>query len=69
MVTKAELKGNWHRIKVKLKEKFPQLSENDLMYAEGKEEQLLEKIQQKIGRPRREIEQEIDNIVYTTASR
>lgn len=69
MVTKAELKGNWHRIKLKLKERFPQLSENDLMYAEGKEEQLLEKIQQKTGRPRREIEQEIDTIIYTSPAR
>lgn len=65
MLNKSELKVNWYRIKTKLKEKFPQLGENDLMYAEGKEDQLMEKIQQKTGKPRREIEQEIDAIIYS----
>ncbi len=65
MLNKSELKVNWHRIKTKLKEKFPELNENDLMYAEGKEDQLLEKIQQKTGKPRREIEQVIDTILYS----
>lgn len=65
MLNKSELKVNWYRIKTKLKEKFPQLGENDLMYAEGKEDQLMEKIQQKTGKPRREIEQEIDSIIYS----
>ena len=65
MVNKLELKGNWNQIKGKLKEKFGQLTDNDLTYAEGKEEQLIGRIQEKTGKTRKEIEKEIENLLYT----
>ena len=65
MASKIPLKQNWHRIRTQLKEKYPNLNENDLMYTEGKEDQLLTKLQEKTGKPRREIEQEIERLLQT----
>lgn len=64
MPNKLELRGGWNQIKGKLKSKFGELTDNDLMYVEGKEEELLGRIQQKTGRTRQEIEREIDNLLY-----
>ncbi|WP_303673818.1 CsbD family protein [Vampirovibrio chlorellavorus] len=63
MLNKTEIKGNWHVLKGKLKEKYAQLTDNDLLYVEGKEEELLGRIQQRTGRTRREIERDIENLL------
>lgn len=54
-----EIKGNWNEIKGKLKQDFADLTDNDLTYAEGKEDELLGKIQQKLGKTKEEIKQKI----------
>lgn len=56
------LKGNWNQIKGKLKEQYAELTDNDLMYKEGKEDQLLGRIQEKTGKTKQEIKEFIDNI-------
>lgn len=48
-------KGNWNEIKGKLKERFGVLTDNDLAYKEGQEEQLLGNLQQKLGKSKDEI--------------
>ncbi len=63
MLNKTEIKGNWNVLKGKLKEKYAQLTDNDLLYVEGKEEELLGRIQQRTGRTRREIEREIETLL------
>ena len=40
-MTKMNLKGNWNEIKGKLKQKYGQLTDDDLTFAEGKEDELL----------------------------
>lgn len=50
------IKGNWNLAKGKLKQKYAQLTDNDLKYVEGKEDELLGGIQKKTGRSRAEIE-------------
>ena len=50
------LKGNWNLIKGKLKQTFSQLTDDDLQYVEGKEEELIGRIQRKVGKSREEIE-------------
>ncbi len=50
-----EIKGNWNELKGKLKQKYADLTDADLTYAEGKEEELLGKLQKKIGKSRDEI--------------
>src|SRR5579871_6678531 len=50
------LKGNWHIVKGRLKQKFANLTDNDLRYVKGKEEELIGRIQKLTGATRDEIE-------------
>jgi uncharacterized protein YjbJ (UPF0337 family) len=50
------IRGNWNITKGKLKQKYARLTDNDLIYVAGKEEELLGRIQKRTGRPREEIE-------------
>jgi len=43
------LKGNWNQAKGKLKQKYAQLTDDDLLYVEGKEDELLGRLQAKLG--------------------
>lgn len=47
--TKLSLKGNWNVIKGKLKQSYGQLTDDDLSYTEGKEDELVGRIQKRIG--------------------
>jgi uncharacterized protein YjbJ (UPF0337 family) len=60
-MTKLDLKGNWNEIKGKLKQKYAQLTDDDLTFAEGKEEELMGRLQQRIGKKKEEIRSEIEN--------
>jgi len=50
-----EVKGNWNEQKGKLKQKFATLTDNDLMFAEGKKEEMLGKLQIKLGKTKEEL--------------
>mgnify|MGYP001342105773 CR=1 FL=1 len=54
------MKGQWNEIKGKLKQKYADLTDDDLLYVEGKEDELLGKLQQKLGKTRAEIESELE---------
>ncbi|MFN0157610.1 MAG: CsbD family protein [Bacteroidota bacterium] len=43
------IKGNWNEISGKLKQQFANLTDDDLLLKEGKEEELMGKLQQKLG--------------------
>jgi uncharacterized protein YjbJ (UPF0337 family) len=60
-MTKLDIKGNWNEIKGKLKQKYAQLTDDDLTFAEGKEEELMGRLQQRIGKKKEEIRAEIEN--------
>lgn len=51
----TELKGNWHEQKGKLKQKFGFLTDNDLLFEEGKKEEMLGKLQIKLGKTKEEL--------------
>jgi uncharacterized protein YjbJ (UPF0337 family) len=55
MSLELKLKGNWNEIKGKLKEKYGELTDDDLVYAEGQEDQLLGRLQQKTGAAKEEL--------------
>ncbi|MFZ6051196.1 CsbD family protein [Halocola ammonii] len=57
-----KIRGNWNQIKGKLKEKYGQLSDDDLQYAEGQEDQLIGKIQEKTGESKQQIKDFIDKL-------
>lgn len=50
-----ELKGNWEEQKIKLKQKFAALTENDLLFTEGKKEEMIKKLQIKLGKTKEEL--------------
>ena len=50
------IKGNWNEQKGKLKQKFAELTDNDLMFAEGKKEEMLGKLQIKLGKTKAELD-------------
>lgn len=51
-----ELKGNWEEQKGKLKQKFAHLTDNDLLLIEGKKEEMMGKLQIKLGKTKEELE-------------
>jgi uncharacterized protein YjbJ (UPF0337 family) len=50
-----ELKGSWNQIKGKLKSKFSQLTDDDLTFVEGKENELIGTLQRKLGKTKDQI--------------
>ena len=50
-----KIKGNWNELKGKLKQQYASLTDDDLLYVEGKEDELIGKLQQKLGKTREEI--------------
>ncbi len=57
-----QIKGNWNRIRGKLKQKYGQLTDDDLAYARGKESELIGRLQNKTGRTKEEIIHEINEL-------
>lgn len=60
--TSDKIKGNWNTIKGKLKQQYGDLTDDDLTYAEGKEDEMLGKIQKKTGESKENIKNFIDKI-------
>ena len=58
-MNKLEIKGTWNEVKGRLKQKYAHLTDNDLLFVEGKEDELLGRLQQAIGRTTAEIRAEI----------
>jgi len=57
-----KIKGSWNEVKGKLKQKYADLTDNDLMFAEGKEDELLGRLQRRLGKTKDEIKKEIESI-------
>ena len=54
-MNKLTFKGDWNVVKGKLKQKFGNLTDDDLSYSEGKHEELLGRLQKKLGKTQEEI--------------
>ena len=59
---KLQMKGNWNEIKGKLKQKYGQLTDDDLTFADGKEDELLGRLQKRLGRSKDELRAEIEDM-------
>jgi uncharacterized protein YjbJ (UPF0337 family) len=59
---KLQMKGTWNEIKGKLKQKYGQLTDQDLTFAEGKEDELLGRLQKRLGRTKDELRAEIEEM-------
>ena len=58
----TELKGNWEEQKGKLKQKFATLTDDDLLFAEGKKDEMLGKLQIKLGKSKEELHKVISEL-------
>ncbi|WP_160068460.1 CsbD family protein [Sphingobacterium bovisgrunnientis] len=52
---KLDLKGKWNEWKGKVKQEYAELTDDDLKYEEGKDDELLGRLQQKLGKAREEV--------------
>jgi uncharacterized protein YjbJ (UPF0337 family) len=57
-----ELKGNWNETKGRLKQKFAILTDNDLLLIEGKQDEMLGRIQLKLGKTKEEVQKLISEL-------
>ncbi len=55
-------KGNWNEIKGKLKQKYAHLTDDDLLLIEGKDDELLGRLQKALNKTREQIREEIDSL-------
>ena len=55
MKDSTELMGNWKETKGKLKQKIAKLTDNEVLMAEGKKDELLGRLQSKLGKTKEEI--------------
>jgi uncharacterized protein YjbJ (UPF0337 family) len=59
---KLELKGGWNELKGKIKQAYGDLTDDDLIYEEGKDDETLGKLQQKTGKSRDELVKWINSL-------
>ncbi|MFA9192698.1 hypothetical protein AAGV28_15070 [Flavobacterium sp. FZUC8N2.13] len=50
-----EINGDWEEQKLKLKQKFAALMDNDLLFLENKKEEMIAKLQVKLGKTQEEV--------------
>jgi uncharacterized protein YjbJ (UPF0337 family) len=55
-------KGNWNETKAILKQKFAGLTDNDLLLIDGKQDEMLDRIQIKLGKTREEVQKLISEL-------
>ncbi len=58
----SRISGNWKEIKGKLKQKYGQLTDDDLTYAEGKEEEMVGRLEKKLGKSKDEVRSMLDKM-------
>ncbi|HAQ21407.1 MAG TPA: general stress protein CsbD [Prolixibacteraceae bacterium] len=58
----TELKGNWNELKGKLKKSYAELTDNDLLYEEGREDELYGRLQQKLGKTKEEVKKLFEDL-------
>lgn len=61
-MTKLQFKGSWNEVKGKLKQKYAQLTDNDLLFAEGKDEELLGRLQKRTGETKSQLREAIASL-------
>ena len=60
--TNDRIKGNWNEMKGKLKQQYGKLTDDDLTYTEGKEDELYGRLQKALGKTKQQIKDMIDSL-------
>jgi len=61
-MTTLKFKGTWNEVKGKLKQKYGQLTDDDLLFSEGKDEELLGRLQKKVGESKEKLRDFISSL-------
>ena len=61
-MTTLKLKGQWNEVKGKLKQKYGDLTDDDLVFTEGKEDELLGRLQKRLGASKDQLRREIESL-------
>jgi len=58
----TEINGNWNELKGKLKKSYAELTDNDLLYEEGREDELYGRLQKKLGKSKEEVKKLFEDL-------
>lgn len=61
-MTSLKLKGEWNEIKGKVKQAYADLTDDDLVYVEGQHDELLGRLQKKLGKSQEEIRHLLESL-------
>ena len=62
IMDKLQIKGGWNELKGKIKQAYGDLTDDDLVHEEGKDDEMLGKLQQKTGKSRDELVKWINSL-------
>ena len=54
-MTKLKFQGSWNEVKGRLKQRYAQLTDDDLLFEEGKDDEVLGRIQRRLGETKERI--------------
>jgi uncharacterized protein YjbJ (UPF0337 family) len=61
-MNRLQFKGSWNEVKGKLKQTYGQLTDDDLVFVEGKDDELIGRLQKRLGKSREEIREMISKL-------
>jgi uncharacterized protein YjbJ (UPF0337 family) len=61
-MNKLRFKGTWNEIKGKLRQKYGELTDDDLAYSEGQDEELIGRIQKRLGKTHDEVKRMLEGL-------
>ena len=59
---KLKLNGSWNEVKGKVKKEYADLTDDDLLYEDGKDDELLGRLQNKIGKTKEQVKEWIEKL-------
>lgn len=62
MKTKLKITGDWNTLKAKLKKQHPELTNDDLAYTVGKEDELVTRLEKRLGETKENVIEMIENL-------
>ena len=60
--TEDKIRGNWNQLKGRLKQSYGSLTDDDLTYQEGQEDELIGRLQTRLGKSKDEVKRMIDEL-------
>jgi uncharacterized protein YjbJ (UPF0337 family) len=60
-MNEEKLKGKWNQVKGKFKQRYANVTDDDVTFAEGKFDEMLGRLQEKTGKRKEELKREIEN--------